>query len=67
MMLTEKIRRADLERKAQSMLVCDDGASGDITLAAARKGELLGVLRWDNRGLCYRINDPFTWSDVDFL
>jgi hypothetical protein len=67
MFSTAKTRRVDLERKACSVLVCDDGASGDISVKAARKGETTGVLRWDPAGMCYRINDPFTWSDVDYL
>jgi carbamoylphosphate synthase small subunit len=67
MFCTAKTRRQDAERQANSVLVLDHGASGNITKAAAATGVRTGVITWDESAKAYRINDPFTWADVDYL
>src|SRR5438034_260248 len=67
MMSTQAARKAEAERRANSVLVMDHGASDTITKAAAASGVSKGVLRWDESDNGYRINDPHTWADVDFL
>jgi hypothetical protein len=66
-MSTQATRRADAERKANSVTVQDNGATDTITRLAAGRCVSKGVLRFDQEANVYRINDPFTWSDVDFF